>query len=687
MKTFVSFITMDLFHSIDDVEILYTKHGFDKLIGHLIHCNNCYHNEGTSSLSDTQYDILYDFLQSKHPEHHFFSSSTVGSNVYNHEKTKTTLPIFMGSMNKMKERKQIENWKIKYNKVNNIIISAKLDGISALLDCRNTPKLYTRGNGIIGRDISYLIPYLGIPTSILAENVMIRGEIIMKKEKFEKHYVEDSSNSRNLVAGIVNQNYIDYDELKERNKYQDMDFVAYNVYYPRDLSLSQQLVFIQKHGLMCTWSHHFESDNWEQDLNDYLHKLKTSYIYMIDGIIVSEANDIHSEMYNVQKRENPKWAFAYKNPNIVETKQTIVMEILWNASKDKYLKPKIKVREVVCDGSKINYVTGFNAKYIYDNNLGQGSIIEIGLSGGVIPHIFKVISSSHSGGCSLPDKMVVGEYIWNENGVDIILVKETKEVLFRKALLFMKSFDIKTLGEGTLKTIFLDDRVGSISDILRLSKEDWISFPRMGEKKAETVIHSLKSSIENGNILQFMYGSQVFDRNLGQTKLNSILMEIGKSSKPLLINLWNNTKIKHDHYNHYYRIVLGCQGISSKSATHFLEKIQDFNNWMISLRANVKNIDIPRIDSLYASFYALNANKNKNQDFIGNVVLSGIRISDEKFSNILSKMKLQLHDGGINNFTKYLIVKDPTSTSSKVKKANEKGITVLSLDDFMSTFG
>ena len=159
------------------------------------------------------------------------------------------------------------------------------------------------------------------------------------------------------------------------------------------------------------------------------------------------------------------------------------MEILWNASKDKYLKPKIKLREVVCDGSKINYVTGFNAKYIYDNKLGPGSMVEIGLSGGVIPHIFKVLSASHSGVCSLPDKIVVGEYIWNENGVDIVLVKETKEVLYRKVLLFMKSFDIKTLGEGTLKNLFLDDRVGSISDILRLSKEEWVSYPRMGEKK------------------------------------------------------------------------------------------------------------------------------------------------------------------------------------------------------------
>ena len=83
-----------------------------------------------------------------------------------------------------------------------------------------------------------------------------------------------------------------------------MDFVAYNVYYPQMLSLSQQFVFIQKHGLMCTWCHEFESNDWDRDLNEYLHKLKKSYVYMIDGIIVSEANNIHSEMYDVKKRKS-----------------------------------------------------------------------------------------------------------------------------------------------------------------------------------------------------------------------------------------------------------------------------------------------------------------------------------------------------------------------------------------------
>ena len=41
------------------------------------------------------------------------------------------------------------------------IISAKADGISVLYDMENK-KLYSRGNGTYGQDLSFMIPYLRI---------------------------------------------------------------------------------------------------------------------------------------------------------------------------------------------------------------------------------------------------------------------------------------------------------------------------------------------------------------------------------------------------------------------------------------------------------------------------------------------------------------------------------------------
>ena len=93
-------------------------------------------------------------MEDKYPTNKIVSE--VGAVV---SKAKVKLPYYMGSMDKIKpDTGAIERWKSKYNGsyVYNgpYVLSAKLDGISALY-CTNTdtPKLYTRGNGVEGRTL------------------------------------------------------------------------------------------------------------------------------------------------------------------------------------------------------------------------------------------------------------------------------------------------------------------------------------------------------------------------------------------------------------------------------------------------------------------------------------------------------------------------------------------------------
>jgi NAD-dependent DNA ligase len=83
----------------------------------------------------------------------------------------------------------LDKWKRTYK--GPYVISSKLDGVSALYTTENKePKLYTRGDGKIGQDISHLIPYLAIPPAPQASVVglVIRGEIIIKKQVFLSKY-------------------------------------------------------------------------------------------------------------------------------------------------------------------------------------------------------------------------------------------------------------------------------------------------------------------------------------------------------------------------------------------------------------------------------------------------------------------------------------------------------------------
>jgi NAD-dependent DNA ligase len=82
----------------------------------------------------------------------------------------------------------LEKWKEKYNEYfDTHIISAKLDGVSGMFsNVDGNIKIYTRGDGIFGQDISHLKNYITFPKiSNTYNNLFVRGEFIIPKEIFE----------------------------------------------------------------------------------------------------------------------------------------------------------------------------------------------------------------------------------------------------------------------------------------------------------------------------------------------------------------------------------------------------------------------------------------------------------------------------------------------------------------------
>ena len=175
-------------------------------------CDNAYHNTNKTLLSDVKYDILLDFLK----ENTLFEN-TVGANVNTKEKVK--LPVWMGSMNKIKKQKEIDNW-VNKNKHSEYIIQPKLDGIACLF-CSKNRKLYTRGNGEYGLNISRFLKYLNcIPSK--TSDLLIRGELIIRKDIYEKKYSKTYSNPRNMVSGI-------FSSKTYKKEILDIDFIAFEI--------------------------------------------------------------------------------------------------------------------------------------------------------------------------------------------------------------------------------------------------------------------------------------------------------------------------------------------------------------------------------------------------------------------------------------------------------------------------
>ncbi|AEJ34542.1 NAD-dependent DNA ligase [Acanthamoeba polyphaga mimivirus] len=204
-----------------------------------------YHNTGTSLISDQEYDILMDRLKELNPSSKIFAQ--VGAPV---KGKKVKLPFWMGSMNKIKaDEKAVNKWLNEYS--GPYVISDKLDGISCLLTIKNNKtKLYTRGDGTYGQDITHLLGLINIDIGLLEEidqDIAIRGELIMSKKNFEK-YQEIMANARNMVGGIVNSK----PESVNKDHAADVDLIFYEVIKPND-KLSRQLKILKEWGLKVVY--------------------------------------------------------------------------------------------------------------------------------------------------------------------------------------------------------------------------------------------------------------------------------------------------------------------------------------------------------------------------------------------------------------------------------------------------
>ena len=146
---------------------------------------------------------------------------------------------------------------------------------------------------------------------------------------------------------------------------------------------------------------------------------------------------------------NPLHAFAFKMIISEQIAEAKVVNVLWTPSKDGYLKPRVQIEPITLGGVKIEYATGFNAKFIVDNNIGLGALITIIRSGDVIPHILSVVVPS--------DKPMLPTvpYEWNDSHVDFILtdISDDKIVKEKNITGFFKIIGVDGLGPGNVKRI------------------------------------------------------------------------------------------------------------------------------------------------------------------------------------------------------------------------------------------
>jgi NAD-dependent DNA ligase len=601
-----------------------------------------YYNTSETLFTDDQYDMLKESLMKRDKK--FIDK--VGARI-REDDNRVKLPFWLGSVDKIKpeDSNKLAIW-LKKNPLQEFIIESKLDGVSCLYIFKDgIANIFTRGDGVVGADISHLLPYLKNIPKNLKTNIAVRGELIIKESIFRDKYSDKFANSRNMVSGLVNSKTL-------KTGVVDLNFVAYEIIEDfAELKPTTQLEKLHHLGFEVVKNQIVNSINME-NLSELLLLFKQNSEYEIDGIIVQP--DV-PYVRNVDK--NPKYAFAFKmqlGTNLIEAE---IEEVQWNISKHKLVKPRIRIKPVVLNGVTITYTSGFNAKYIVDNSIGKGTIIKLTRSGDVIPFIVEVVKSS-----SEPD-MPDFNYTWNENNIDIIVSNDENNVSDIKTISsFFESMGIKHVSDKTVEKLY-NAGFTSIVKICEGSASDFEKIEGFQKKLAEKIYDNIHNGLKNTTKDILLGSSSIFGEGLGKRKIKALLDGIpdifkiyGKISETELINKITN-----------------IEGFSDKTALKLLKNIEKADEFLKSIDKFVtyKEIKENSADRVVKSF--------NNMSFL----FSGFRDKNVEAEIVERGGEIS---GSVNKNLSVLVVLDKTKSSGKIDKAKKLGIPILEKDEFLGEY-
>lgn len=626
----------------------------DDVVGLIQFANYNYYTVGKPVLTDDLFEVVKDHMKRLNPRHPILKH--VGALIDDSDSRKEKLPYWMGSMDKIKSDSSALSGFVNRHS-GDFVVSDKLDGNSALYYFDNgVAKLFTRGDGEYGQNISHLIPFInGIPNAKgldSSKELTVRGELIMSKEAFEqvKH---KGANARNMVAGLANAKVPDLDIARRVN------FVAYSVYFPK-MAPSEQLDYADKLGFATVFRKRIpEHELSFEVLSEILLSRRASSDFEVDGIVVT-----HNKYHAVVKGKNPSYAFAFKSLITQETAEVVVSNVEWNVSKDGYIKPVVQFEGVKLSGVLIKRATGFNADYIKSNTIGPGARILITRSGDVIPYILKVLMPAPSGQAQMPSSEY--QYVWTDSRKDIVVVDgESSEVKFKQLESFFKKMDVKGVGPATVRAMF-DAGLTDINHFIGLTEK------RINEVQGlrnKAVVHkNIIDALKKVDCITLMDASNTFGRGFGERKLKSIVQAI--------------PKIADGKYIPTMEELLKIEGVSDITASKFVQGLKQYRMFMSTANMSCEDkITGKKRQSPEAKAVPTSRKGTKlNGQF---VVFTGFR--NREWEGLIEE------NGGkvtstVSSKTTMLVVASKDGATSKVKAAMEKGIAVITKDEFQNMY-
>ncbi len=619
------------------------EHSLEKMLKKYVAAKEAYFNTGKAIMTDAEFDSLEEKIKKLSPEAK--ELKMVGAPIS--KKFETTLAVPLPSLSKVKsDSGKVLSSVNKLSKYGNYLcIMEKLDGASVVATYKNgtLSELATRGDGLKGKDISFLAPYCsGLPTKLKVPlSLSIRMEVLLPKSQYLKKYKDEYDSARAVVSGLLNRQGASM-ELR------DLHFVALRVLKVEGepVSLYEGLAMVNKLGFKTPSTSYvkisdFVTSPTETDLANNLNKMLETQVqisdYELDGLVV------HADTAELPTNEDkPKFAFAFKDDAVADAPTTEIIDVEWNVSSFGILVPKAILRPVKFGGVTVKQASLHNAQWMKERGLGVGAKVKIIRSGEIIPKIISVVTPVTF---KLPKVKIVGDYEWS--GPNLKLINASNEMLVKRFERFISHCGMDSLGPAVAAKL-VESGCPCPSLIFKLDASDkWVKLgfsSAMSRKYAGAVL-----SLQNIKLETLMAASGCFDKGLGERKILSLL-SANKSTFKLLTTENNKAALQS--------IALETKGCGQATAKLLSEGYSDWRKFY--KRCGVECLEPKKVKKVKGR-------------------LSGVIVSFTGYRDKVEELALVNLGAEIVSFgskTQILLHRPDGKKSSKVEAAKAKGIKV-----------
>lgn len=477
-----------------------------------------YYTLDASTMSDYEYDRLYRRLQeleAAHPEEITPDSPTqrVGDAVLN-DFAEVRHPVPLESLEDVFDGDEVKGFLSKVLETlprAEYSVEPKVDGLSVALEYRDG-QFYqgaTRGDGRVGEDVTgNLRTVRSIPKNLPEKlpRLIVRGEVYMARSVFDRINEELElegkpllANPRNAAAGSLRQK-----DPKVCAKRQ-LDIAVFNLQLVEGRSFathSETLDYLREQGFPVI-PHTVLRD--PEEILEQIQKLgdnRMDFPYDIDGAVV-KLNDLSDRSILGSTAKCPKWAVAYKYPP--EQKESRVADIVVQVGRTGVLTPKAVLEPVRLAGTTVTNATLHNQDYITEKDIRIGDTVVVQKAGEIIPEIVSVVKEKRPEGTKpyhLPDKCPVcgAAVLRDPDGAAVRCTgAECPAQLLRNMIHFASrdAMDIDGVGPAVLQQLIESGLVSNPADLYDLRVEQLEGLDRMGKKSAQNAVDAIARSKEN----------------------------------------------------------------------------------------------------------------------------------------------------------------------------------------------